>query len=452
VNRRLHPTRAAMAKAVASAVLASLALHAGSASAIGLLAAYDAALKNDPTYREAYYENEAGKENKTIARSGLLPNVSANYGASQNRTDIEATSGTQKNLVHPQYISRSTSVSLRQPLVNFDAAARYRQGVAQSEGSAAQFTFHTQDLAVRLVGAYFDALYATEQLQLVQGQRDVLAEQKRVNDRLFEKGEGTRTDMIETQARLDVAEAQLLEAQDNVTNARVALTALVGADIGNLDAMGPNFQVKPIAPVGFEAWKKIALENSAEVKTQNFAVEIARQEINKQRSGHAPRVDFVASYSKASSDTLNTINQDSTVRSLGVQMSVPLYAGGYASATTRQAVAGHEKAKAALQATTDKVLIEVRKEYGLLVSSSSKIDALVKSVESSKLLVKATEQSIKGGVRINLDLLNAQQQLFTSQRDLAQARYNYLLSDLRLRAAAGTLGYDNVRELAAYFH
>ena len=164
-----------------------------------------------------------------------------------------------------------------------------------------------------------------------------------------------------------------------------------------------------------------------------------------------PRLDFVASYSKADSETLNTYNQDSTNRSVGIQLTVPLYAGGAVSASTRQASANLERAKAELQLRTDKVMIELRKQYAAALSSVARIQALDKAVSSGELLITATEQSIKGGVRINLDLLNARQQLYTSQRDQAQARYTYLLSLLKLRAAAGELGPDDVRQVAAYF-
>jgi protease secretion system outer membrane protein len=136
---------------------------------------------------------------------------------------------------------------------------------------------------------------------------------------------------------------------------------------------------------------------------------------------------------------------------VGIQLNVPIYSGGQVSGLTRQAVASRERAKADLDRRTNLVMVELRKAHSTLQSSAARVDALNKAVNSSTLLMRATEQSIKGGVRINLDLLNAQQQQATSQRDLAQARYSYLLATLRLRAAAGTLTGDDVRKLSAYF-
>ena len=437
---------------LACTLTASLLLQTSQASALGLLQAYEAALQNDPTYRAAVHESDAGQEYKALGRSNLLPQVSINYSASKNRTDVTAPNFLGKGSpTHPQYNSSSGVVQLRQPIFNLDGIARYYQGVAQTSYSEAVFSGRAQELVVRVVSAYADAQYAEDQLALVIAQRDAYAEQKRVNERMFQKGEGTRTDMLETQAKYDVAEAQVIEAQDNLATARNTLAAIVGADITHLDPMSDDFRVKPMQPAAFDDWRAIALEHNAEIAAQRYGVDAARQEINKSRAGHAPRLDLIASYSKNKSETINTFNQDSTVRSIGAQLSIPIYSGGYVNAASRQAVANHEKAKSDLDAKTNQTLVELRKQYSLVLSSATKIEALVKSVNSASALVEATRQSIKGGVRINLDLLNAQQQLFAARRDLAQARYGYLLSYLKLRNAAGTLGADDLRSVAGYF-
>ncbi len=449
-------TSAAMRKllvcAVANAWLAGGLLYSSSAGAMTLMQAYQAALEKDPTFLGAVEESKVGKEYSVLGRSNLLPQVSASYYASKVRADL-----TQPNFLgtatttHPVYLSHSSVVQVRQPVFSLDALARYKQGKAQSQFYAAQFDSRVQELILRVTGAYIDALYSGEQLALVQAQRDAFIEQQKVNARLYEKGEGTKTDMLETQARLDLSEAQLLEAKDNQQNARAALAALVGDDVGELDQLREVFRLAPLPDGGFDSLKKSVLEHNPEIQAQTFAIESARQEYNKARSGHTPRVDFVASYSKGNADTLNTYTQESTNRSIGVQVNIPLYSGGAVNAQMRQAAASAEKAKYDLQAKVDKLTLDLRKDYAIIVSGAARIPALEKAVASAKLLVLATEQSIKGGVRINLDLLNAKQQLFTSQRDLAQARYNYLVSTLKVRSAAGTLGPEDVREVAAYF-
>jgi len=377
--------------------------------------------------------------------------LQASYSASRNRADQLTHEQGTVFPSHPEYISRDKELSLRQPLFNLDAWSRYKQGLAQTSYSDENFEGRTQELITRVVGAYMDALFAKEQVRLSTIQRDVYAEQKAVNDHLFAKGEGTRTDMLETQSRLELAEAQLIEAQDNLTTSIATLSTIVGQEVTSLDELAPAFPYAEMPEGGYEEWRKIALEHNPDIRAQNFAIEAARQELAKSRAGHAPRLDMVASYSKANAESLNTYNQDSTNRAIGIQLVVPLYSGGAVSSSMRQSVAGLEKARAELQLRTDKVLVEVRKQYAAVMSSVSKIRALEKAVNSGELLVTATQQSIKGGVRINLDLLNAQQQLFTSQRDLAQARYTYLLSLLKLRVAAGVASPDDVMEVARYF-
>jgi protease secretion system outer membrane protein len=444
---RLHRTACALAVLLAAS---------GSAGAITLQAAYQAALKNDPTFRMNYYENEGAKENAVIGRSYLLPSVSAQFSTSRNIADqniYELTyQGYQWIPSQPRYMSRSSVVQLRQPILNLDGVARYRQGKVIAKQSQSQFEANTNDVAVRAVSAYFDALFADDQVALARVQRDMYAEQQKVNERLFEKGEGTKTDMLETKARLDLSEAQLVEAQDNAVAARTSLSGIIGGDPGPLDHLRDDFHVGELDIGPYEHWQQLALANNRELATARLAIENARLEISKDKAGHYPRVDLIAAYSKGQAESLNTYNQNTVNRSLGLQVNIPIYSGGAVNAQVRQAAAGYERAKADLDARTAKVMVDLRKAHDTVESSMHKIAALVKAVESGKELMKATEQSIKGGVRINLDLLNAQQQLFASQRDLAQARYTYLLGTLRLRALSGMIGDSEVREIAAYLH
>lgn len=437
----------------ACALAASALFAAGNAGAISLQQAYEAALKNDPTYRMGIQANESAKENRILGRAGLLPSVSASYSRTQNITDRTQTNplNGRSALDHPRYDSTSAAVQLRQPILNLDAVQRYRQGKVQTEAGAEQFKVDTNEVAVRVLTAYLDALFAEDQLALSRVQRDMYAEQQKVNQRLFEKGEGTRTDMLETKARLDLAEAQLIEAQDQAVVQRNVLEGIIGGPAGTLDKLSDAFRVGELIQGSFEEWSKRAIDNSHELQTARLGVENARLEIGRIKAGHAPRVDFIATYSKGDNETINTLNQENLNRSLGVQVNIPLYQGGAINAQTRQAAANYERARADLDARTDKLLVEVRRAHSLAQSSVRKVDALVKATESAKLLMTATEQSIKGGVRINLDLLNAQQQLFVSQRDLAQARYAYLIAVLRLKAFTGEVGSEDIRAIAAYF-
>jgi protease secretion system outer membrane protein len=428
----------------------------GQAGAVTLQQAYEAALKNDPAYRMSFYDKEAAKESRVIGRSNLLPSVSASFSTSRNVADTD-TLGTDilgrkvRTIDHPRYISRSNVVQLRQPILNLEGVARYRQGQVQAAQGEAAFEASTDEVTVRAVSAYMDVLFADDQVALSEVSRNMYQEMMHVNQRLFEKGEGTRTDMLETQARLDLSEAQLTEAKDNAVAARETLAGIIGMDPGALDHLGDTFHPVTATPGTFEDWEKIAREHNPELAAARLAAENARLDISRNRAGHYPRVDFVAAYSKGDAESINTYTQNSVNRTVGLQVNIPIYQGGAVNAVTRQAAANYAKAQSDVDARTSKVMVELRKAHSLVVSSVHKIEALEKAVASGKLLMKATEQSIKGGVRINLDLLNAQQQLYTSQRDLAQARYTYLIAVLRLRAAAGTLDSSAVREVAAYF-
>lgn len=440
-----------------SVLVALLVATTSSAHALGLWQAYEAALQNDPVYRGAKFENAAGQENKALGRSALLPSMSASYSQFKNRADY-TTRGlntgelfSKPNVSHPAYTSVSSSINLRQPLVNFDGLARYKQGVAQALGSDASFSSRTHDLMLRVLSAYIDVLFASDQLTLITAQRDTYAEQRRVNDRTFSKGEGTRTEMLETQAKLDAAEVQVIEARDNLANAKEVLAGITGKTIHSVDGLAKDFAVKPLQPNNIEAWQNLAQEKNPELQAQKYSIEAAMQEVNRNRAGHFPKLDLVASYTKGQSETLNTNNTDTVVRSIGIQLSVPLYSGGYVNAASNQALANAERAKADLETRRDRIMQELRKQFSLVQSSVAKVDALQKAVESSRLLIQATQQSIKGGVRINLDLLNARQQYYAIQRDLAQAKYSYLVSNLRLRMSAGVLESEDMRLLAAYF-
>lgn len=417
------------------------------ALAIGLVQVYETALANDSAYQAAVHENRAGQEFTAIGRSALLPSLSASFAINRNEQDFTR----QAISLNRSYASQTATIQLRQPLINLGAFAGYRQGVSKTNQSNAEFSNQGQELILRLVGAYIHVKYAEDQLALVTAQRTALEEQHRANERMLEKGESTKTDALETQARYDLAEAQVFEAQDNLANARDALASILGEDVTELDPLSDDFRVKPMQPGRFEDWKEIALENNPEIAIRRHAVDVAREEISKQQAGHFPRVEAVAAIARNKSDNPILVGVDALTQSIGVQISLPLYSGGSVSAMTSQAKSSHEKAKADLATKTNQITVELRKQYNLALTSPSRIAALVKSVDSASFLVEATMKSIKGGVRTNLDFLNARQRLFEAKRDLAEARYSYLLAYLRLRKAAGIVGIGDLHDIASCF-
>ncbi|MBU3709290.1 MAG: TolC family outer membrane protein [Burkholderiaceae bacterium] len=441
----LKPTRLAASLSVA------LALGAPHAHAMTLEQALQAALRYDPALQSATYEEASSREARIIGRANLLPNVSANYGRSDVAADRTITTGGRPVNDKPNYLSESASISLRQPLFNLEAYARYKQGDTQSNYGEAVFAVKTQDLYVRLFAAYAEALLAREQIQLAVAQRDALKENELANQRMFERGAGTKTDVLETRARYELSEAELLEAENSLDIARRKLASITGPLTTPLPKLSAGFTFLPIEPETFEGWEKIALDQNATLIAQRFQVNYAELDLNRAQAGHYPKVDFVASYTDSKADSLFTFNQESRLRSIGVQMAIPIYSGGGVDAGIRQAVAGVERAKADLAAKTEDVLQELRRQHRLFTSSKARIDALASAEQSSLLVIDATRKSIAGGARINLDLLNAEKQLYTTRRDLAQARYGHLIAYLRLRQAAGVLTGEDVLALGSYF-
>ena len=243
----------------------------------------------------------------------------------------------------------------------------------------------------------------------------------------------------------------MIEAEDNLTDSRNALATMLGRDVSTLDMLTESFNVQPMSPASIDEWKDIALTHNPEMQVQREAVELAAQEVKRNRAGHAPRLDAIASISKSDSDTIPTFKQEVETKSIGLQLNIPIYAGGAVSALTTQAQANYLKSQDDLQTKTNEVLLDLRKQYSIMQSSALKIEALKQSVASAELLVAATKKSLLGGVRTNLDVLEARKQVFETRRDLSQARYNYLVAYINLRKDAGTLTIADLEKISPYF-
>lgn len=425
--------------------------------AFGLLDAYTAAREYDPQFRAAWYTREAGLQEERIARAQLLPQVALTYGYNRNwlDQDVENPNGQTQHNSNSNYPSYAGQVQVRQPLLNMAAWAGYRQGQAISRGSESEFDGRHQELMLRLYEVYSAALLARDQLAIADAQRTALAEQMRANDQMFKAGEGTRTDMIETRSRHDVAQAQVIEARDALSTAMRQLAGIMGPgrvqSVDQLDQLVPKFSPSPSQVDDIESWVQLGLTNNAQVMARRYSVQAADAQVDGSRAGHYPTVDLVASHSRSEADTVSTLNQRNRSTMVGVQLRVPLYSGGATSATTTKAVANYDRAQAELDAVREEVAMEIRRQYALIQSGATKIRALESAVASASLLVEATRKSVAGGTRVNLDVLNAEQQLYTSRRDLAQARYDYLNAYMQLRYYAGVLTIDDLQTVSRYF-
>ncbi|MDH5553292.1 MAG: TolC family outer membrane protein, partial [Nitrosomonas sp.] len=383
--------------------------------------------------------------------AGLLPNLSITHNQSKSTGTQQFSGVNAANSGALNFNSEVSTLALRQPIINMEAVASYRQGISQAKTSDARFTGHSQLLMLRLVEAYIETLQAQDNLKLIEAQRDTFEERKRINEQMLKRGEGTTTDVLETQSKYALALAQVIEATDELEVSRMKLAAIVGRDTKQLSRLSNNFRTQALHILPYDSWQTLALDHNAELLTQRYNVVSGREEIKKSHSGHAPRVDLVASLSRNKAASFITADRDVRLATIGVEVNIPLYAGGRVNAITSQARANLARTEAELDAMIDKILVELRKQYKLVSSSARRIESLEFAVESAELLVHATQKSIQGGIRINLDLLDAQQQLFSVQGDLSQARYSYLLAYLRLKQAAGTLALEDLQNISAYF-
>ncbi len=416
-------------------LLSSALLSASSAQALGLLDAYQLAVRHDPTFQAALHERRAGSENRAIGRAGLLPSLRYDYNKARN--DSTVSQGDAR--VERDYRSYASTLSLEQPLFDYEAYARYRQGEAQALFADEQFRGRSQELAVRLFAAYSETLFAREQVVLAEAQRRALETQLAFNQRAFEEGEGTRTDLLETRARLSLTRAEEIAASDRAAAARRTLEAMLGQALEDRELAAPieRFPALRLQPATFEGWRQVALQRSAELGAQRHALEAAAYEVERNRAGHLPRLSLYASSSKTHSASESTYEQKYDTDSVGLRLSLPLFEGGRVSAATRQAGDKYAQAQAELDAQVASVINDLHSQFDLTASSLAKVRAYEMAVAAAREQVTATRRSVAGGERVNRDVLDAEQQFYGARRDLAEARYAYLKAWLRLRQLAG---------------
>ncbi len=443
-------------KIIASALTLSVFLP--HAHALDLMGAYEGALASDPTFRAAVMEAEAGRANIEIGRSGLLPQLNATYYTAINQSKIAApqfgSAGGPTVITNQSYPSNNSYFQVTQALFNMQAVAQFRQGTAQANLAQARLAYNTQDLLIRVLQAYTDLLFGRDQYDFYLAQRDAFKEQMQVNIRRLEKGEGTKTDVLETRASYEMAEAQVIEATSVIENNKRKLEAIVGEPLTSAKDVRPllkSFQVKPLNPMAFELWRETALASNPEILASQHNEEVARQDMQKNVAANFPVVNAVGTWGQQNSYYISTINQNAVTSTAGIQATWPIFNGGQTTGLISQSRANFEKAQAQSAEARLRVITELRKQYDAVLTSEQKVAALNRAVESSTELTKAMRLSIKGGERINMDALLADKGLANAQRDLAQAKYNYLLSYLRLKQQAGNLRSDDLQEVALYF-
>ncbi|CAG0939595.1 Outer membrane protein TolC [Gallionellaceae bacterium] len=427
------------------ALFGGLMLLSSAVFGAGLMEAYQAARQHDPTFRAARFERAAGEQSTVIARAALLPNISISANRFTNHGERSLTSGAANQPL--DYRSSQDAISLRQPLINFEGVAKYKQGGLQDAYSAAVFNQKEADLVVQVAAAYFDVLLATDQLALSDAEVAAFEDQYKLAQRRHSGGEGTVTEIAETESRLKIAEASRVDTKDQLSVAVQVLEDMTGNPAGPLHFLHKNFIPTAVQPDNLEAWLAMAQNKSPVILAQRKVLESATLEVDRVWAGHLPRLDVVASISNNENDTVNTLNQKIYSRSLGLQLNVPLYAGGGVVAATEREVANMERTSAELDAIVSKVLVEVKRQFLAAQTGIIKVAAYEKAVDASLVAVEGMKKGMAAGIRTNTDVLDAQRQLYSTKRDLGQARYTLLASQLKLKAAAGILSEQDVEKI-----
>ncbi|MGK4307484.1 TolC family outer membrane protein [Pseudomonas mosselii] len=423
-------------------LLACVWLPTAVQAAMGPFQVYEQALRRDPTYLAAFKAREAGQEYRAIGRAGLLPSLSYSYNKGSNDSEVRYLGDSRRQKEDRTYNSMGSTFILQQPLFDYEAYSSYRKGVAQALFADESFRDQSQQLLVRVMTSYTQALFAQDQIAISVASKQAYRQQFQQNQRLFDAGEGTRTDILEAQARYELADAEEIKARNEQDAALRELGALIGEPAVRVEDLAPlrlGFALPVVDPSGYEAWQERALANNPQLASSRQALEVARYEVERNRAGHLPKVTAFATSRRQESDSGNTYNQRYDTNTVGIEVSVPIFAGGGVLASTRQASRHLEQAEYELDGNTRSALIELRKQYNACESGASRLRAYERALVAAEALVVSTRKSVQGGERVNLDVLNAEQQLATTRRDLAQARYDYLLAWIKLHYQAGVL-------------
>jgi outer membrane protein len=419
-----------------------------SASADTLLDVYRKAQERDPAYRGAGYALKAARERVPQARAGLLPALSL-VGANSRQTGQASFS--EAPYADRDVRNRSWNLQLTQPLWRAVSWAALDQAEQQELLAEAQFRQTEQELILRTAQAYLDVLVAQEAERVARQQIGAVGQQLGLARRNFEVGTGTVTDVHEAQSRLDLANAQAVAADSELQNKRAELERILGEPHFNLAHLREDSRLPDIEPAGLQPWLDSAREQSIQVRIAQATLDVADREITKSGAAHSPSLDLTAGYGNTFTSGSITSPADIPVRTrsgqVGLTLTIPIYAGGGVQARLREALALKDKAGEDLEAARRQAVAQARQAFTGVVNGGAQVVALASAVASSKSSLDANKIGFRIGTRINIDVLNAEQQLYAAQRDWHKARAETLMQGLRLKAANATLAEADLKAI-----
>lgn len=434
---------------IAAGVLAAVALP-GAAMGETLMEAYKLARQSDPKYRAAQYEAQAMDTQSDQALAGLLPTIKYDATQVDTRQRVLSSNNPIFGAGVTSFPTETWTLSLSQPLFRMDLIERFRQVKAVLRQAQYTVLAAEQDLMLRTTSAYLSVLAADDGLALAKAERVAVARGQELARERLKMGLGTITNLYDATARYAVTQAREIEAENKLNDARQALKEITGKLVFNYQALRPKFTpVNPEPPV-LERWVEKAHEQNLVLRARSEAIEVARQEVERQRAGHYPSLNLLASRNlNDSGSTLFGGGSKVETSTLTLQLSVPIYQGGLVNAVTKEAAFRYQKAQEEREQERRGVERATRSAFQGTISGLSLVGALTQSVTSQQSALEGKEEGFKAGVFPLLPVLDAQRDLFIAKRDYAQSRYDYLVNSLKLKQAAGTLSEADLESIGA---
>ena len=436
-------------------LLAVLILGAGAraARAADLMDLYVKASASDPTILSARAEQAIADQSLREAKSEYKPTLSANGQTTKIYQNIDHSDNFLYREGRTDYFNTNYTISLTQPLYQPEALKRIPQAQVEVQQARSKYAAAEQYLIFRLAQAVFGFLAATDGLDLATAERMALWEQMEEGEQRLTSGMGTLTDVHEARGRFAQAQAKEIDAKDALEESRQAIAEIAGDAPVDMKKLSETFPlVAPDRP-DVETWVQAAMFQNPNVVALQAAVEIADREVGRQRASYRPRLDFVASYDDVNTGgaTIGVGGSEILSTNLALRLGIPILDGGHSAALAQTATLRHEMAIQDLEKTRRRVERETRAAFLGVINGMSRVQALTQSVFSQESSVSAREQGYRSGISTGREVLDATKDLFQARRDLAAARYLYILNSLKLKESAGTLQVDDLRKINAYF-
>ncbi len=433
-------------------LIALLLFVSGNVASDSLLDIYNDALENDPQYRSAEFSYLSGKEIKVQGRAALLPNVTLSAQTNWNEYY-------QLGELQNEYNNFSAAARITQPLIRLDSWFKYRQSKFLTDAAEADFAYSQQTLIVRTAELYFGVLRAIDNLNAARSEERAIKKQLDQIHQRYEVGLSAITEVQEAQLAYDLSLAAKIRSEGAVYTAKESLNALVGREIVSLNGLVNDLNVSNPVPDSKEEWTKKAIENNFRLKAATLRKFASKNNARSVASDHLPKIDIVGTQieSETNQYTFDGVNTgglfnitipDETQRdTYSLQLSMPIFQGGAVISRTKQAYAESNKSSEDALFTERSVIQDVRSQFSSVVTLVANLKAQKQAVISATSALEATKVGYEVGTRNIVDLLQAEKNLYSAEKDLSNAKYDYLITTLRLHLAAGTLSPENLIEI-----